>query len=518
MPDISQLTVLPRPRNAWQAIDAGFTLARAHYFQLLVLWLVLAVPIFALCMLLQIFLGWSYAILIWWWCKPLYELPVHLFLSRALFSEQATLRSCMHRAFSQLGALLKTYLGIFRFSGVRSMGYGPVFLEKATFRQRGARMQQLAKVPTRATLLLMACLHVEFLLQLITVGIIGMFLPETSFFTDVYLYFTSDSTDEVAWVLLALSVGTFIGAALVAPFYVAGGFLCYINRRMMLEAWDIEHRFRNVSQKRCNPSHLVGSSGVIAVLTVICTLLLLNTPSTSFAQEREIYLPDRDTTNTLINDIHSHPDFGGLRTTKIPIFTPSDEEKDESSSPMFENIEAWVTALAANLKILIWIAGAVFLALAIYTVFRFRSLLKPPTRLAPGDNDQFDVHNHPLTAALPKDIVEAARAALAKGDSRQTLSLLFRGALRSIMGQYDISIKGSATEADCKVTVASVANTTQQQTFNQVIEHWQQTAYANVSQSTTQLENLISNWANTFGSMADRNNSANASLPNGSDR
>jgi len=32
-----QLAVLPRPRSAWQAIDAGMLLARTHYWKLLVL-------------------------------------------------------------------------------------------------------------------------------------------------------------------------------------------------------------------------------------------------------------------------------------------------------------------------------------------------------------------------------------------------------------------------------------------------------------------------------------------------
>ena len=43
-----QLAVLPRPRSAWQAIDAGMLLARTHYWKLLALWLFFAIPVVSL--------------------------------------------------------------------------------------------------------------------------------------------------------------------------------------------------------------------------------------------------------------------------------------------------------------------------------------------------------------------------------------------------------------------------------------------------------------------------------------
>jgi hypothetical protein len=46
----------------------------------------------------------------------------------------------------------------------------------------------------------------------------------------------------------ALGVANFaaysIAIFLVEPFYVAGGFAMYLNRRAELEAWDIEQEFR----------------------------------------------------------------------------------------------------------------------------------------------------------------------------------------------------------------------------------------------------------------------------------
>jgi len=109
MADIKNLTVLPRPRSAWQAMDAGFTLARAHYVPLIVLWLGLSAPVFILCAVVQLWLGWAYMFFVWWWFKPLYELPLVFFLSKAVFSERISLRAAWKSALSQFWTLLKTY-------------------------------------------------------------------------------------------------------------------------------------------------------------------------------------------------------------------------------------------------------------------------------------------------------------------------------------------------------------------------------------------------------------------------
>jgi hypothetical protein len=44
--------------------------------------------------------------------------------------------------------------------------------------------------------------------------------------------------------VLALTVGYAAAVAFLEPFYVAAGFGMYLNRRVELEAWDIEQEFR----------------------------------------------------------------------------------------------------------------------------------------------------------------------------------------------------------------------------------------------------------------------------------
>ena len=42
------------------------------------------------------------------------------------------------------------------------------------------------------------------------------------------------------WAELAIGILYFIGASLIAPFFVAGGFAVYLTKRCLLEGWDVE--------------------------------------------------------------------------------------------------------------------------------------------------------------------------------------------------------------------------------------------------------------------------------------
>ncbi len=521
MADIEKLSVLPRPRSSWQAIDAGFSLARAHYGSLLLLWLGFSIPLFALTASLQFFLEWHYTIFVWWWFKPLYELPLLFFLSKALFSEHTSLLQAWNSARKKIGLLLCTYLSISRLSNARTMSYGVVFLENATFKQRGPRMSVLSRAKTRVTTLLLSCLHIEYLIAYLAILLLILFFPGIVSEFDISEWFLAGADDYPHWLLLSILFGTFLAAALVAPFYVAAGFLLYINRRMELEAWDIEHRFRKIG----NRSSLTGSrlsstvsvSAAIVLVAMSCASMTLS--SSALAQQNQNQnqnqnrntLPDKNQSRMLINEILESDDFGGEKIKKFPRLKDKDDEDEEESeqdddSPAFEKFRDSIGAIASSFKIILWMAIIAFIALALYTAFRFRDVIKTPRR-SPARSSHEDAQSHPLTTHLPADIAKAAREALQNDESRMALSLLFRGALRSVMTQYDMSIKRSATEADCKSAVSSVASKQQKQSFERLIKHWQQEAYANTNQPTDVVEKLIEEWTHTFSSKTNKNSS-----------
>lgn len=494
MADIKNLTVLPRPRSAWQAMDAGFTLARAHYVSLVLMWLGLSAPVFLICFFVQIWLGWGFVLVVWWWCKPLYELPILFYLSKAVFSENLSIKQAWKLTIKHFWALFKTYLTIARLSTRRALSYSVVFLEMLPRKQRSARIQTLTAVKTRHYLLMIVCLHIEYIL---TYAIIA----------SVALVFFSSSVAEIQWRIffeaiedpavkkwmLSASVTTFISAALVAPFYVSGGFLIYINRRMQLEAWDIEHRFRTIQPR---------SAKSTALASIILLTITLGASDQTMAQQRSQSIMTPEEAQLAVEEILAHPDFGSTQIKKLPRLKNRDKKEQEDSGKLELGFLEWLAdaanSLATIFKVILWATVAIFLGLLLYTVSKFRRNLRAPSPLTRRHADGEDAQSHPMTQDLPADIVAAAERLLASGERRKALSVLFRGALRSVMNEHELKIASGATETDCQKTVASVASEQQTETFTQLLGVWRKEAYANQPQSEQAIKTLIVDWKAAF--------------------
>ena len=66
-----------------------------------------------------------------------------------------------------------------------------------------------------------------------------MFVPEWEPFNLEDLNTWHDESKAAQWLASWVSLFTM---AMLAPFYVSCGFMAYINRRIVLEGWDIEIR------------------------------------------------------------------------------------------------------------------------------------------------------------------------------------------------------------------------------------------------------------------------------------
>jgi len=473
-------------------MDAGFTLARAHYIKLVILWLGFSLPIFLLCALIQYQLGWALILFVWWWFKPLYELPVIFYLSKALFSEPLSLRAAWKLALAQVGKLFLTYLTIARLSSGRSMTAGVVFLEQLPYNKRALRIQALKMLPTRHFALMFACVNIEIVFVYGIMTIVGaLFFSETlsDMGLDTLLSMASESTPYSPW-MLASSFTSIIAAALVAPFFVSGGFLIYINRRMQVEAWDIEHRFR-----RINPRNTATVAS--ALLLGVC----LSTSDPTIASDRAESLNSQADVAAEINNILALEDFGATKTRKVPKFKDDGEDDDDASNRDWLD---WMngstsSSFAGFLKGLLYVLFVLFVGLLLYTLLQFkRPKHKAGNALSRVGRDGEDAKNHPLTQNLPTDIVMAAEHLLQSGERRQALSVLFRGALRSVMDEYDLKVSRGATESDCNRSVASVANENQTRTFFKLLSIWQKEAYANQPQQEQIISSLIEDWKLAF--------------------
>ena len=149
-----QLVIMPRPRSNWQAIDVGFRVARAHFMPLFVLWMGLSIPFFLISEAIN-FAGGKYGLILWWWFKPFYELPILFFLSKVVFSDTVTIKQCWKLSLRNFGKSMMSYTGLSRLSQSRSTTAPVVFLENQHGAKRRGRAEILTSDNNRAFVMMM---------------------------------------------------------------------------------------------------------------------------------------------------------------------------------------------------------------------------------------------------------------------------------------------------------------------------------------------------------------------------
>jgi hypothetical protein len=238
---VDAIAVELRPRPMAEAADLGVRLVQAHARSV---WRSCA-PVFAALLLVALatveIAPWLPAVLIFW-LKPWFDRSLLFVLSRAVFG-QPTQWADLWRQRRQVwgGQWLATLLWR-RLSPWRSYTQPVYQLEgQSGGAARGRRKQMLNGQRGAALGMHAAFAHVEFALVLALTAMAVWFAPQGS------------NGDVLAWLLKGEdSVASSLVSALLyaatvfalEPFYVGAGFAMYLNRRVQLEAWDIEQEFR----------------------------------------------------------------------------------------------------------------------------------------------------------------------------------------------------------------------------------------------------------------------------------
>ena len=242
---LEDVTLAIRPRGRLESIDLGFSLAREHWRALWRAWAVTALPAMALCSVLGYWLpGWV-ALSVWWF-KPLYDRIVLWVLSRVVFGGGVSLTD-LRRALPAL--LTKTGLGadltLRRFGLQRSFNLPVTQLEQQRGGLRRRRLIGLhADTLNTAQGLTLSCIQFEIVLYLALLGLAMILLPPGA---EIELRDVFNTGAAPAWFSVCAEAAYVVALSVVEPFYVAGGFALYLNRRTWLEGWDLELEFRRLS-------------------------------------------------------------------------------------------------------------------------------------------------------------------------------------------------------------------------------------------------------------------------------
>jgi len=229
-----------RQRSMFEAADLGVRIVSAH---LRTVWASCA-PVYAFVLLLAgsaLAFGTGWAVLALFWLKPWLDRSILFVLARAVFGEETRFADlwAARRAVAWEGLL--GALTMRRLSPWRSYVQPVLQLEG----QRGkARRDRVARIlgPHRGAAMAMqgAFATAESALALGLAALIPWLVPadDRSSWFAMWLSGGSEWTTAAGLACFALAV------ALVEPFFVGAGFAMYLNRRVELEAWDIEQEFR----------------------------------------------------------------------------------------------------------------------------------------------------------------------------------------------------------------------------------------------------------------------------------
>ncbi len=238
---VDGLAIALRPRPMAEAIDLGVLLVQAHARSV---WRTYT-PVFVLVVLLAAASGkiaaWLPPLVLFWF-KPWLDRTLLFVMSRAVFGQSTQLSTLwQHRSAVLWGQWFSTLLWR-RFSPWRAYTQPIYQLEGQRGKANRRRRDQILRARRgAATMLQFAFSNVELVLTMGIVAIAVWFAPQDSRGNFVQWIFKSESS--VTNLISSVTYATVI--LLLEPFYVAAGFLMYLNRRVELEAWDVEQEFRH---------------------------------------------------------------------------------------------------------------------------------------------------------------------------------------------------------------------------------------------------------------------------------
>ncbi len=543
---LEKIAVNLRHRNAYEAIDLGFAMMMAWRRDVMPTWASIYLAV-ALLINLLCFAKPILAAFIMWWLKPAFDRVILHILAGATFGATPSLRQTW-RALPILwwNNSLFAALTHRRLDFARSFNLPVTQLERQFGKPASQRRAVLGREGRSAAFWLMIIsLHFEFVIALSIYMFVSLFDPGTIGTVNPFAWIWNEPSNFRQYI--ANTVGT-LTMIFLEPFYVAGGFALYLHTRTLLEGWDIEQAFRHMNLRvlsltkrhpessretastitRRNSAHtsIAAKASSMLVFAVLSGFLLndirAEPPSddrcyapTISAEKSDTAgdAPATDTTKAdapatpdtgakkMAEDILDDPIFGETRDTwRIEYIGPTSDEKKRK--PMkFEWLELFAKFLSYALRALAWIAGGLAVAALLYFLIKqlrgrdwqlFASRRKAPDML-------FGLDVRP--ESLPDDVADAARAALANGDVRGALSLLYRGALIWLIQDGKIDIARGDTEGVCVTHVARQyggRTAAKPEYFSTLVRTWQRAAYAHAPVPTETIEGLINHWSMHF--------------------
>ena len=473
---LDRLAIALRPRSAWESVDLGVGMLREWWRPLYASFAAVYLPLAAACF----WAGWStgkawLAMVMLWWLKPLFDRVALHVVSRAVFGDVLGVRATLAQARAWLASGLFGALTLGRVDTARSFHLPVKQLEGQGWRAARARRALLGRrTHGYAVWLTLACLNFELVFVWSADMLWNIVVPAkaqegTSIWEAMFADAAFDNVFSLAD-FAAYAMAVFI----IEPLYVAAGFALYLNRRTLLEGWDLEVALRRIGAQR---------AAVAATLLLAAALVLL-APATPALAQAPAKDPKRE-----IAEVLKAPEFPHRRTVTRWQRRSSDEAH---AGPGWDL--SWLRAIgyafAKSSEVALWIAAGTLVALGLWWALRLMPRAPPATR-APYQPPAalFGMALAPET--LPADLAGAVRAHLAAGRVREALALLYRGTLSALVHGRGIELRASDTEGEALARVRAQGEAATAQFFGELVLHWQCAAYARRPPAAAEVERLL---------------------------
>ncbi len=523
---LESLTMEIRPRTPWEAMDVAVRLAVTHWRLLFSAWMVTVFPLFVIInlILLEDYPIWAFAVL--WFLKPLYDrVPLYV-LSRVIFSEKTNWQDVVSAVPSFFKTGLFSSLTLYRLDAGRAFGLPVRQLEGLKGKLRRQRMQTLGRAyNNREVLFFILCFHLESFLSWGLIGLLLMLLP-----TEIALQVAENVflSGEPTLLVNSLSIlYYFFVMMVVETLYVSGGFVLYLNRRTILEGWDIELIFRKLSKKQSKQqsSSRGRTAGILPMIifTLFCSSALFfcsggvheaqalsQNASTAYEKILPPIAPQRldsELSSKTIKEVMKSPVFNRFKQVETFEYTGEEDDIDEKRSWWAEKFVSIGKAIAFIFEVALWVIAIIIL----FLIVKYREALqlglgrlfktKEKISSAPEMLFGLDVREE----SLPDDVATEALDLYKQQNYRAALALLYRATLAYLVKNDDFNLAQGATEGDCLEWLRKKragSRNDEVKYFVDLTKAWQLTAYAHRFIPEKEMKNLCLQWPHFFSSSA----------------
>ncbi|MCB1607530.1 MAG: DUF4129 domain-containing protein [Xanthomonadales bacterium] len=528
---LDKIAIKLRPRGGYEAIDLGFSLA-VHWWRsaFLAWWL----PVLPLAIALHLGLAqypWI-AVLVLWWLKPLFDRFVLYSLSRQVFGEPTGPAELLGAWRQILSPGLLYALTFARLDPARSYHLPVSILE----RQSGSAARKRRSLLGRrfygtAFGLTLVCVNLELIIQAgLSVTFDLFFQPGGDPLNDTGPPLPMELITGQWWEWTD-SVYYLIAVGIIEPLYVAAGFSLYLNRRVLLEGWDVELAIKRLAAR-------VSGAAVVLVSIAVLSLAPIQ-PAHAYEGEclpsgeldfsppeemvesaenevwdpREDWEPERlrameercaqlaqgpgdNSARQAIVKVFEDPIFGEqLKEERWVLreFDDDDEPELQTRTPL-----AGLGQLFASIwQLLAWlILAALILMLVRYIARSWGPLVRAEEDAGAAPAELFGLQMDP--DSLPPQVSETALQWIAEGKLREALGLLYRATLSELVHAHGLRLNRGATEGDVLARTRGRISASASAFVAELINQWVNLAYAEHQPQVDALTALCHGYAQHF--------------------